>query len=153
MIRIKKIKWHIYPFIVITIFCFYYCGNSSDLAQIKNYKIDYYTTGGVTGRSDGLTVTSEGELKFWNGITITNRIVTDSLKLNNNDIVKLSDLIADSTIYSFKYHKPGNLTTVLKVTSDIGSNTISFPGTITGGSFPHKIKELIIELNELKNKR
>lgn len=153
MIKIENIKRHLFLFVISLTLHFYSCGNSTDLAKIQNYKIDYYTTGGVTGRSDGLTINSEGQLKFWNGITITNRTITDSLKIDNEDMAKLSNLLADSTIYSFNHHEPGNLTTVLKVTSDFGSNTISFPGTITGGSFPHKIKELIVELNELKKKK
>ena len=153
MIRIENINRCLYLLIVLLVFQFYSCGSSSDLTHVQNFKIDYYTTGGVTGRSNGLTVDSEGQLKFWYGITYTKRNINDSLLINNNDIIKLSQLLEDSTIYNFKYKETGNITTVLKFTSDTGNNTISYSGTIAATSFPHKIKELIGKLNELKNKR
>ena len=142
-----------YLIIITMVFQFYSCGSSSDLTNVQNFKIDYYTTGGITGRSDGLTVDSEGQLKFWNGITYTKRIISDSLKINNDDIIILSKLLEDTTIYNFKHKETGNLTTVLKFTSDSGNNTISYSGTIAGSYLHHKIKELISKLNELKNKR
>jgi len=150
----KYIKgFNLYLIIILILFHFYSCGSSSNLEQVQNYSIDYYTTGGVTGMSYGLTVDSEGQLKFWNGAILTNRIVTDSLKLENDDVSILSKLLEDPTIFNFKYKETGNLTTIIKITSDRGSNIISYSGTITGNSFPHKIKELVSELNKLKNKR
>ena len=153
MTRMENINRYLYLIIIPMIFQLYSCGSTSDLNHVQNFKIDYYTTGGVTGRSDGLTVNSVGQLKIWNGITYTKRIISDSLLIKNDDIIRLSKLLEDSTIYNFKHKETGNLTTILNFTSDSGSNTISYSETITNTSFPHKIKELISKLNELKNKR
>ena len=133
--------------------CLYSCSSSSDVSNNQNFKIDYYTMGGFAGRSSGFTINSNGKVHFWNGATAANRAIKDSTNLDKDAINKIAGLLQDSTIYSYNYLDKGNLTSVLKINSDNGINSISYSGTVPPKEFPKQIKSLINELNKVSNKK
>ena len=145
-------NYKIFTAILISLYIFS-CTCSSDISQERNFKIDYYTIGGVTGRSDGITVFSDGRLNHWNGFTVANRTVTDSVKVSEDEINKFSKLLEDSTIFTYHYREKGNLTTVITINTNKHSNSISYADRVLPKEFPNQIKNLIIELNKLSNKK
>ncbi len=118
----------------------------------ENFSIDYYTIGGITGRSQGITLNSDGKLDYWSGATFSNRTITDSSKVNEEILNRFSQLLQDSTIFNFNYQEKGNLTTVLRISVENKNNNITYSGTIIPTNFPQQIKVLIKELNNLVNK-
>ena len=145
-------NYKIFTVILISLYLFS-CSCSSDISQERNFIIDYYTIGGVTGKSDGITVNSDGKVNHWNGFTAANRTVTDSVKVNEDEINNFASLLEDSTLYTFKYREKGNLTTVITINTNKHMNSISYPGTVSPKEFPKQIKELITELNKLFNRK
>ncbi len=131
---------------------FFSCCSSSDVSNNKKFQIDYYTSGGIAGRSSGFTIFSDGKVHFWNGVTVTNRAVTDSINLDENALNKIYQLLQDSTILSYNYQDKGNLTSVLKIKSNDETNNISYNGTVPPEKFPEQLKNLIYELNKVTNK-
>jgi len=129
------------------------CSSSSDVSKDKVFQIDYYTSGGFAGKSNGFTIYSNGKVYYWNGITAVNRTLTDSTVLDKDAINKISELIQDSTIYSYNYQDKGNLTSILKINSENKTNSITFSGTVPPERFPEQIKSLILELNKVSNKK
>ncbi len=129
------------------------CSSSSDTSNNGNFKIDYYTSGGFAGRSSGFTIYSNGKVHFWNGATAVNRAITDSTNLNDVAVNKISELLQDSTIYSYNYQGKGNLTSILKINSGHNTNSITYSGTVPPEEFPEQIKSLIHELNKVSNKK
>lgn len=136
------------------------CGSKNTASGIKvkkdqpaNFVIDYYTSGGFTGRSEGLTIYSNGNVNFWSGVNVANSIIKDSAKINNDKINKFFTLLQDSTIFNFNYNEKGNLTTILNINSGKNKNRISYSGTVIPKEFPEKTKNLIVELNKLLNKK
>ena len=133
--------------------CLFSCSSSSDVAQKNKFKIDYFTSGGVTGRSSGFTIYADGKVHFWNGATAANKSITDSTQVDDDIINKISDLLQDSTIFSYNYQDKGNLTSIIKINSNENMNDISYSGNIPPQEFPVELKNLISELNKVsKNK-
>jgi len=145
-------NYNIFTAILISLSIFS-CTCSSDISQERNFKIEYYTIGGVTGRSDGITIFSDGRLNHWNGFTIANRTVTDSIKVNEDEINKFSKLLEDTTIFTYHYREKGNLTKVITINTNNRANSISYPETVLPKEFPQQIKTLITELDKLSNKK
>lgn len=152
--------YRIFISIVISLSIASCCGSKKTLsgAKIKksntqDFVINYYTSGGFTGKSDGVTVYSNGNVNYWSGINAANNIVKDSVKINNDEIDRISALVHDSSNYDFKYNEKGNLTTVLTISSGNNKNRITYSGTIVPKEFPANTKNLISELNKLLNKK
>ncbi len=138
--------------ILLASLCFFSCSSSSDTTNSK-FKIDYYTSGGIAGRSSGFTIYSNGKVDFWNGATITSRSITDSTNLNEEIVNKISELLQDSTVCSYNYQDKGNLTSVLKINSNDYTNNITYSGTVPPEKFPEQLKNLINELNKVSIKK
>ena len=129
------------------------CSSSSDVAHKDNFKIDYFTSGGIAGRSSGFTIYANGKVHFWDGATAANRLISDSTQVEDDLLNKISDILQDSTILSYNYRVKGNLTSILRINSNESMNSISFSGTTPPQEFPDHLKNLIYELNKVSNKK
>lgn len=122
--------------------------NNSKLSG-NEYQIDYSVGGGFTGLTNGITINSNGEVKFWQRIAAGSLKQKDSLRLNDNQLRTFNKSLQDSSIFTYKFNNTGNITTTLAIKSDELTNKISFKGTEPPVNMPENLIELINKIKKL----
>jgi hypothetical protein len=129
------------------------CSSISQSKEDESYRIDYYSGGGFTGMESGVTIFSDGNVKFWKKRLNSERQITDSLKLSEEQITKLNEISKNPELFTFSNKYTGNYTTYLLLTKGIQLNHISFNGAELPAEMPDCLKNLISEIKIiLKNK-
>jgi hypothetical protein len=121
-------------------------------AREDNFRIDYYSGGGFTGFQSGLTIFSDGTVKFWKQNLSTNRQITDSLRLSGELLRKFNQSINNPEFFTYHNKLAGNYTTYITLARGIQLNRISFNGFDFPADMPASIKELISEIKIIYNK-
>jgi hypothetical protein len=136
--------------LILTLLLLSSCSSSNSSWTSSNYfRIEYYVGGGFTGLAKGITVTSEGWVKFWEKMGIDSLVQQDSLELTEEQLESIGKTLQDSSIFSYKYNNPGNATTVLNINLNNQSNKIAFEGTKPPATMPEKLNELIHKIKNL----
>jgi hypothetical protein len=130
------------------------CSSSnSSWTSSDYYRIEYYVGGGFTGLTKGITITSGGGANFWQSIGTDSLVQQDSLELTEEQLESFGKTLQDSSIFSYKFNNPGNITTVLNIKFNKHSNKIAFEGTKPPATMPEKLNELINKIKNLYNRR
>jgi len=145
----------LFKVIILSIFVFSFtsCTSISQSIAEESYRIDYYSGGGFTGMESGITIFSDGNVKFWKKKLNSERQITDSLKLSEEHVTKLNEISRNTELFTYNNKYTGNYTTYLVLTKGIQLNNISFNGSELPAEMPACLKDLISEIKIiLKNK-
>ena len=134
------------------LFLFASCSSTESFNISNGFRIDYYSGRGFTGFENGITVYSNGVLKFWESKSNSIRIEKDSLQLSNVQIKILSDMIKNPELFSYSPKYSGNYTTYLVLMSGIQFNKISFNASDLPKDMPSSVKNIIAEIQKIYNK-
>ena len=152
---IKKVLWRplnqaITSIILLISLCGLNCSSSKPEEGTNKFEIQYYTVGGIGGLSEGLTVTSDGWAKFWSGATAFSAVVKDSIKIVDEKLKVISEIINSEELFNYQHSSKGNISTVLTLHRGRTSHTIMFGGVQPPESAPVEFKKLINQLHQIK---
>lgn len=126
------------------------CSNSNLCTTTGNLNIEYYSSGGITGGSSGITIDSLGNATFWKQIPGSKREISKVVKIEDEQIEKICNTLNDSTIFAYQKDFTGNYTTYLNINLNDKENNISFNKSDLPEDMPQAYRLLIKELNNIK---
>ncbi len=125
------------------------CSGSERTAPREDLRVDLYSYGGITGGAEGVTLTGDGWARFWTGRTAALRNSGDSLRVDRK-LEAIEALVDSCEASPFRSEGRGDLTTVLTIHRKGRFRTISFAGEQIPDAFPRSLRELILELRNLR---
>jgi hypothetical protein len=125
------------------------CSSTRSCVGNRNFSIDFSSGGGFTGEAGGITVTCDGSVKFWSRYPTSDKRLIDSLHLSSSQLDKISMLMAQPELFSYRHKFVGNYTFHLDVRMDTRSNDISFDAGELPLDMPVPVKDLISELRAI----
>ena len=128
------------------------CSAPKQTINEQSFKVELFSSGGFAGTASGVTVTSDGWARFWNGRSAILQSVVDSMKLSEETRSRISSLLSQEENFTLNSQTVGNMTTTLLMQSGQKSNRVSFVGEEPPATFPNSTKELITELRHLQPK-
>ncbi len=141
--------------LALTAFClgFLGCSGAGETALREDFRVELYSYGGFSGAAEGVTLSGDGWARFWTGRTATLRNTSDSLVVTLQELERIKALADSCEATTIRYQSRGDLTTVLAIQRKGRSFTISFPGGQIPDVLPRPIRELIIQLRNLRTTR
>lgn len=139
--------------ILISFRFFISCASSSTFFQNNNYKIEYFSGGGFTGIESGVTINSDGIVKFWDRKPNSIPIIKDSLKLDDEQIKVFDQIMKNPKLFSYKNNYIGNYTTHLILTVKKNSNDVSFNPSDPPTNMPTIFSDLIAAIKKIKKNK
>jgi hypothetical protein len=100
----------------------------------------------------GITIFCDGTVKFWKRAPNSIRISEDSLKLSDEQIKKINDLLKDPVLFSYSSTFSGNYNTHLVITKDIQFNQITFNASDPPIEMPSSVLDLIAVIKTIYKK-
>ncbi len=125
------------------------CSGSERTAPREDLRVELFSYGGITGNAEGVTLTGNGWARFWMGRTAALRNSGDSLKVDWK-LEAIEALVDSCEASPFRSEGRGDLTTVLTIQRKGRSRTISYAGGQVPDTFPRPVRELILELRNLR---
>ena len=119
------------------------CSFFSTHAGHTNYHIDYSSGGGFSGIESGITIGSNGSVRYWERKLNSSPIVTDSTELTSVQLYTLSELMKSREIFTYKNDYKGNYISRLTFVNNEENNTISFNPSELPKDMPEVIKNII----------
>ena len=138
--------------LLLLLFNFLSCSTSSTCLKDKYYKIDFYSTGGFTNVSSGVTIKCNGFLQHWKQMQNSPRVVVDSLALNDKQRIIFDSLITHPELFNYNHEYKGNSVTHLVITGGDKSNNISFDQSNIPQDMPKVMQQLINEIQIINRK-
>jgi hypothetical protein len=142
----------IFLFILISgIGYFISCSRSLYCTDTEYIYIEYYSEGGFTGGAAGVTIDSSGTANFWEKNLNSQRKNIKVVKIEDEKLDRICNLLKDSAVFSYKNNFKGNYTTYLIIRLNGQDASISFNKSELPEDMPKAIKELLSELNNINN--
>ena len=147
LISVKKI----FLFILAAVSIYFIsCSSSQNCMNNEEINLEYYSEGGFTGGASGITIDSTGNANFWKKNLNSPKENTGSVKLSDEQVKNICSLLKNSDVLSYKSNFSGNYTTYLVLNIKGEENKISFNKSNLPDDMPDSLKELIKELNNIK---
>ncbi len=137
-------------FLFLGLIFLYSCADSNLCTKTGKLNIEYYSSGGITGGSQGLTIDSLGNATFWKQIPGSKRETSKVVKVEDEQLEKICNTLNDSTIFGYQKDFTGNYTTYLNINLNDKENNISFNKSDLPEDMPPAYRILIKELNNIK---
>ncbi len=125
------------------------CSSEPPCTGSRNFTISFYSGGGFTGAETGITVVCGGLATFWEQLPSSARRTTDSLKLGEQQLAKIRDLMTKQEVFSYNHTFTGNFVAHLDVQNETLSNEISYDPSALPSNMPLPVKDLISELRSI----
>jgi hypothetical protein len=125
------------------------CSFLSTSAGNNNYHIDYSSGGGFTGIESGITIDSNGSVRYWERKLNSSPIITDSTELTSVQLNTLNELMKSREIFTYKNDYKGNYTARLTFVNNESNNKFSFNPSEYPKDMPEVIKKIIAEINNI----
>lgn len=125
------------------------CSFFSTHAGNTNYHIDYSSGGGFTGIESGITIGSNGSVRYWERKLNSSPIVTDSTELTSAQLDTLNELMNSREIFTYKSDYKGNYSARLTFVNNESNNKFSFNPSEYPKDMPEVIKNIIAEINNI----
>lgn len=126
------------------------CSGSTYCTDEEKLGLEYYSQGGVTGGSSGISIDSTGTANFWNQNLNAERIITKTIKLKSENLNEICKLLEKPEVFTYKNNFTGNYTTYLIIKSGVKENKISFNKSDLPLDMPIVVKQLIKLLNNIE---
>lgn len=126
------------------------CSACTYCTDEQRLDIQYYSQGGVTGGSSGLSIDSSGTASFWNQNLNSERKITKTIKVDKDKLKGICKLLENSEVFTYKNDFVGNYTTYLIVRFGAKENKISFNKSELPTDMPEGLKHLISKLNTIE---
>ena len=131
--------------------CFISCSRSLYCTDSENLYIEYFSEGGFTGGAAGLTIDSTGTANLWEKNLNGNRKNTKVIKIDDEKLDRICNLLKDPAVFSYENNFKGNYTTHLIIRLNNKETNISFNKSDLPEDMPKAIKDLLSELNNINN--
>jgi hypothetical protein len=115
------------------------------------FSIDYSSGGGFTGTESGVTIRSDGSVKFWEKRLNSSPTITDSTVLNSKQLTTLNKLMKSKEIFEYKNDYKGNYSARVTFSNDALMNNFSFNPSNIPVDMPDVIKSVIAEIKNISN--
>jgi len=126
------------------------CTSSGSLNKSRlNYNINFGSSGGFTGNSDGYLIDTSGAITQWTGKTFESSKLKVIGNLSSEGITELNELITSQNIIHTEYRKPGNMTQFIILTNNSTEHHLSWEGLSLTSDLPQNIQIFYKKLNEL----
>lgn len=129
--------------------CLAGCSSSQQEYPAQDFAIQFYSTGGVSGMTDGMTLAGTGWVKFWTGRTVQISTVTDSVKLEQQQFDRIALLTKSEELYSYRNQTAGELSTTISVRSGSRTSIVTYAGMSPPEGAPKALTDLITELTHI----
>jgi len=127
------------------------CSFMSTSPETINYHIDYSSGGGFTGIESGMTIRSDGTVKYWQKKINSSPTITDSTVLNSTQRKTFNKLMQSKELFDYKNDYKGNYSTFVTFSNDSSINTFSFNPSNIPKEMPDVIKNILTELHNISN--
>lgn len=122
--------------------------NKKETAELK-YVITLGESGGFTGNNSGYIIDRAGNVGKYSGIIEPSKNAVPKGRLNNEQIIKLNELIPD--LIKINYSEKGNLTSYITLSKGEEKIRFSWPGTTPGNNVPEPVRKFYSELTTVIN--
>jgi hypothetical protein len=146
LVLIKKI---FYLILIIGLTGLISCSDSLYCTNSEKLNIEYYSEGGFTGGSTGLTIDSTGTVFFWEKNLNTPRKITKTFKVKDKILSSICTTIKNPSVFTYKNNSKGNYTTYLTIHLNSQISSISFNKSDLPVDMPDAIKGLLSDLNNI----
>lgn len=119
------------------------CSSAEKSVKTDDFQVDYYTTGGFTNVTQGITINSSGWAKSWQAEYQSDKKILDSVKVETELLNEINSLLEDQRCFTYKNNFAGNLTAYLQIKKNNNANQISFNSFDLPANMPRSLKELI----------
>jgi len=116
-----------------------------------NFTIEYSSGGGFTGIESGMTIRSDGSVKFWEKRLNSSPTITDSTVLKSTQLTTLNKLMKSKEIFEYKNDYKGNYSARVTFSNDTLMNNFSFNPSNIPKEMPEVIKNVIAEIKNISN--
>ena len=100
--------------------------------------------------ASGTSITCEGWARFWRKTLNSDEQVTDSLRLEANQMREFGDLVNDPALFSYRSKFRGNYVTFLIIEKGRQFNELSFDESKPPDDMPPAMKRLISEIKTVR---
>ncbi len=128
------------------------CSSSKNCTPEENFQIDFYSSGGFTSITNGITIDCVGLVKSWQVNNGNEKIFRDSLKLEDSTFNAIHRLLNDNAWLTYKNDFRGNVTTYLHIKLKNQTNEISFNSFDLPLNMPASLTELITIIKSIRFK-
>src|SRR5690606_352443 len=120
----------------------YSCSSTESSAKTETFRIDYYSTGGFTNVTQGITIYSSGFAENWEERYPSGKNIINTFELDAKILEKIDSILQNQEWFKYKNNFTGNLTSYLQIKKNNNTNKISFNSIDLPADMPQVLKEL-----------
>jgi hypothetical protein len=125
------------------------CSSSRQDYPPEDFSIQFYSSGGLSGMTEGFTLAGTGMATFWRGKSVPISSVTDSVKIGKELFDRIAVLVKAEELYSYQSRTAGELSTTVSLRSGSRTAVITWSGRNAPDDAPQALKDLVSSLNTI----